>query len=236
MAERSLRCLPAGIDAVADRTALHEDDRVVAVLPGDRRREAEDVPGPGLTNDSLEADGRKMVALIDDELAVLSHQIGYDALAYLALNQGDVEQSGRFPLSASDDPNLFRIETEKGSEAGRPLIHKRLPMDENQRTAPAGSDYVCGNDRLAEPGGCGKHARIMPQQCMGRFGLIGREFPPKGDVEVGAEMAFIADLDGDAERFEQNHDLIQATPRQADVPAEQLGAGHDASLAVNRPA
>jgi len=54
--ERSLGCLFARTDSMADRSALHEDDRVMPVLAGHGRRQAEDIPGPRSPDQLLELD------------------------------------------------------------------------------------------------------------------------------------------------------------------------------------
>jgi hypothetical protein len=54
---RSSRRLLPGIDAMTDRTALHEDDRVVAVLPRHRGRQPEHVSGLGRSCDGFKAHG-----------------------------------------------------------------------------------------------------------------------------------------------------------------------------------
>ena len=54
--DAALGRLGARIDAVTYRAALHEDDRVVAVLARDCRRQAENMPGLGATGGELEAE------------------------------------------------------------------------------------------------------------------------------------------------------------------------------------
>ena len=49
--------LHPGIHAVPDRPALHEDNRVVAILPGDGCGQPEHEPGPRLSCDLFEAVG-----------------------------------------------------------------------------------------------------------------------------------------------------------------------------------
>jgi hypothetical protein len=43
-----------------------------------------------------------MVALVDDQMAVAVNRIGYDAFAYEALHQRDVDLSRRFAAPAAD--------------------------------------------------------------------------------------------------------------------------------------
>ena len=66
---------------MTDRTALHEDDRVMAVLPRHRRGQPQHVAGLGRPRDGFEAHGGEVMAFIDDDMAVIGDQIGHDALA-----------------------------------------------------------------------------------------------------------------------------------------------------------
>ena len=93
MVEGPSRCLLLGIDAMTDRAALHEDDRVVAVLPRHRRRQAEHVSGLGLPRDGFEAHGGEVMAFVDDNMAVIGDQIGDDTLPNQALHKGDIDDS-----------------------------------------------------------------------------------------------------------------------------------------------
>ena len=70
MLDAALGGLRSGIDAVAYRAALHEDDGMVAILARDRRRQTQNVPGLGATGRELEADGRQVMALVDDEVTI----------------------------------------------------------------------------------------------------------------------------------------------------------------------
>ena len=91
MVEGPSRRLLPGIDPMTDRAALHEDDRVVAVLSRHRRRQAEHVSGLGLPRDGFEAHGGEVMAFIDDDMAVVRDQIGDDALPNQALHEGDID-------------------------------------------------------------------------------------------------------------------------------------------------
>ena len=81
MSKGALGRLPFGIDAEPHRAALHEDNRVVAVLTGDRRRQAEDVFRLAAPRHRLEADRRQMVAFVDDQLAIFADDVIDLALA-----------------------------------------------------------------------------------------------------------------------------------------------------------
>ena len=55
----------AGINAMTNRTALHENDRMMAVLPCDGGRQSEDEFGFGFPGHGLEANGRQVMTFID---------------------------------------------------------------------------------------------------------------------------------------------------------------------------
>ncbi|MFZ0502049.1 MAG: hypothetical protein WAM52_23210 [Steroidobacteraceae bacterium] len=81
MFEWSSRCLCARVDAISNRAALHEDDRVMAILARYGGRETHREPRLGPTSDQLEAARRQVVTFIDNELAVISDAIVHHALA-----------------------------------------------------------------------------------------------------------------------------------------------------------
>ncbi len=91
MFKRSGCRLHPRIHAVPDRPALHEDDRVVTVLSGHGRRQPENEPRLGLSRDPLEAVRRQVVALVDDQVAVVGHAIVDDTLLDQALNHRDIQ-------------------------------------------------------------------------------------------------------------------------------------------------
>ena len=86
------RRLRLRVDAMPHRTALHEDDRMMAVLPRDGRRQAEDESRLRAADDLLEAVRRQMVAFVDDHMTVVADAIVDDTFADQALNDGNIEQ------------------------------------------------------------------------------------------------------------------------------------------------
>ena len=95
------------------RTALHEDDRMMAVLARDRCRQSRDESRFGPPDDLFEAVRRQMVALIDDHMAVLGDAIVDDTLPDQALNDADIEQPGRSASAAADATDRLRRDVEK---------------------------------------------------------------------------------------------------------------------------
>ena len=83
--------LTLGIDTMSDRSALHEDDRMMPVLATDRRGQARDELGFCLPHNLLETVSRHMVALVDDDVSVRSHTIAHDSFVYEALNDRHIQ-------------------------------------------------------------------------------------------------------------------------------------------------
>ena len=75
MADTALGSLNPCIDPMSNRAALHEDDGMVPVFPGDGRGQTNDVPRFRSPGDKLEACRRQMVAFIDDQMAVIGDEV-----------------------------------------------------------------------------------------------------------------------------------------------------------------
>lgn len=101
MIERPRRRLPPSIHAEADWAALHEDDRMMPVLPHRRRREAEDVARFHLPHHRLEAERGKMMAFIHDDVAVVGDEIAHGIFADHALEDCDIASPLRQEYVAS---------------------------------------------------------------------------------------------------------------------------------------
>ena len=54
-----------------------------------------------------------MVALVDDQMTVVRHQVGYFASAHEALDQRYINDASRLAASADDDTDVLRIDIEK---------------------------------------------------------------------------------------------------------------------------
>ena len=122
MAERPFGGLPAGIDTEPHRSALHEDDGMMPVLAGYRGGQAEDIPRLAATRHRLEAYRRQVVTFVDDEVTIVGDHVIDFALAHQALNDGDVDDTGRAALAAADLTDLLGREIEKTGEPGEPLV------------------------------------------------------------------------------------------------------------------
>src|SRR5216684_5533502 len=74
------------VHAIAYRAALHEDDRLVTVLPRDRRGQTSDESSLCAADDLFKAVSRQVVAFIDDHLPIVTNAVIDDTIADEALN------------------------------------------------------------------------------------------------------------------------------------------------------
>ena len=102
MLERTRSRLCLGIDAVSNRTALHEDDGVVAVLASDGRGQSKNEPRLRLPGHLFETVRGEVVALVDDEMAVPIHAIVDHAFLDETLNDGHVDDARGRASSTAD--------------------------------------------------------------------------------------------------------------------------------------
>ena len=54
-----------------------------------------------------------MVAFVNDKMTIVRHQVGYFALPHEALDQRDINDTGRLTASATDDADILRIDIKK---------------------------------------------------------------------------------------------------------------------------
>ena len=181
-----------GIDAMTDRAALHEDDRVVAILPRHRCRQAKDISGLGLPRDGFEAHGGQVMAFIDDDMPVIGDQIGDDALSNQALHEGDIDVPGRLLLPAMDNAELVRRDVQEGLETRDPLIEKLPTMDENQGVPIPRRDHFRGDDGLAECRGRCEHPGFVLEKGRGSVILFRRQLSEKPCPDWLPLLAFVA--------------------------------------------
>jgi hypothetical protein len=96
-----------GVHPIANAAALHQDDRMMAILAKRRGRQTEHITHFHLTEHLLEAKRGKMVAFINDNLSIFSHDIFHDAFSIQALKHGNINLSGRLPPSRTNLPDAF---------------------------------------------------------------------------------------------------------------------------------
>jgi hypothetical protein len=205
------------VHAMAYGTALHEDDRMVTVLPRDRRGQTSDESSLCAADDLFKAVGRQVVAFIDDHLPIVTDTVIYDTVADKTLNDSYVEQSGRLISAAADSSDRLCGQFQKGCEALDPLIEQLPTMNEHQCIDAALCDKSGGNNRLAEGRRRGQHTDLMFQHRVGGQLLLRSQLALKGHLQWLSAIAFVVD-DGPNIQVRQNlTDIVQTAARDADV-------------------
>ena len=115
MREGACCCLSLGINPIANRPALHEDDRMMAVLACDSCGQSEHVASVAAARDQFKAHGGQVVAFIDDEVAIIADNVIHFTIAHKALNQGDVDAAGRASLTAADRTDVAFLDCDKAA-------------------------------------------------------------------------------------------------------------------------
>ncbi len=228
MDERPPRRLLFRAHPVADRTALHEEDRVVSILAHRRRRKPQHIARPRPPHDRLEADGRDGMALVDHHVPVVGDEGIHIALPHQALEQRDIDPPGEGFASAAPASDRRLRDPEKRREAGHPLFLKRTPVDQDERIHPALRDQPRRQHRLAEGRRRRQDAGVVLEHRLRRRPLFRPKLAGERDIERRARIALVPHLQPDAGRPEQCLDLFPAPPRQRDGITRELGAGDDA--------
>ena len=148
------------------RAALHEHDGVVAVLARHGRRQPQHVPDLCPARDLLEADCGEMVALVDDEMAVVGDDVVYLVAAHEALDDGNVNDACGLAPAVADPPDSGGGQIEERSEPRHPLVHELAAVNEDEGVGFAGGQQRCRDDRLAERGSRRQHTGVMFDQGM----------------------------------------------------------------------
>ena len=111
-----------GIHAMADRAALHEDDRVMAVFPRDGSGQPEHEAGLRAAGDEFETVGGEVMAFIDDQVPVVRHAVIDGTLADQALDQRDIDPAAELLVPATEPANRLGGQPEERGETFDPLF------------------------------------------------------------------------------------------------------------------
>lgn len=128
MRERSRERLRLGVHAMPNRATLHHDDGVMTVLALRRGGQPDDVARLHLPQHLLEAHRREVVTFIDDDVAVVGHEVVHDLLAVQTLDDVDIDDPGATSASTTDLVNTLDGQIQKCSEPFAPLIQKLAAM------------------------------------------------------------------------------------------------------------
>jgi hypothetical protein len=232
--KRPDRGLRARIDAMPNRTALHEDDRMMAILARDGGGEACHKSRLGLPCHLLEAARWQVVAFVDYELTVIRYAVVDYARPGQTLDYGHVDKASRTAPAAADAADRLRRQVQKHREPFDPLVEQLAPMNEHECAHAALGDQPCADHRLAERGrGC-QHASVVCQQGLRRPLLLGPQPSLEGRRERPAAAALVANRRGNPQIAECKKHVVEAAPRQSDVMREVLSTGDDARCAIGR--
>jgi hypothetical protein len=105
----------------------------------------------------LKTAGGDVVAFIHNQLPIICEQVIYYAFSAQALQQGNINESGRFMFAASDPADLLRVDVKKCRQPCHPLVKQLLSMDQDERVNRPLRDDIDSDNRLAERRARGKH-------------------------------------------------------------------------------
>ena len=156
-----------------------------------------------------------MVALINDELTVICHDVVDFAVPDQALDQRHVDHTSRFPLSAADCTNLFGVDLKERLQPLNPLVEKFPTMHQNQRVSGAMTNQGRRDNRLAEGRCRGKNARIMCGERLEGALLLRAKLAKEPDRvgQWGSVAALVVQLCRGAVFCQDFNRLIKAAPR-----------------------
>jgi hypothetical protein len=100
---------------------MHENNRLMPVLPSNRGGQPKNEARLGAPGHQLEARGGQVMAFIDDQMSIRPNEIVDFAAPNQALNQRHVDDAGRFALAGPDHPDLLRVDLQEGPQALQPL-------------------------------------------------------------------------------------------------------------------
>src|SRR6266851_264225 len=224
------------IYAMSNGAALHEDDRMVPILACHGRGQPNDIARLCPPGDEFKTRRRNMMTLVDDQMAIVRHQVGYFALTHEALDQRDIYNAGRLPPSASDDADFLRIDIEKCPQPLHPLGGQLATMDENERIAPTLCNEGGSHNRLAEGRRRREHAMVMRQEGVECLYLWGVQHPLESHPARKriADHPQIVHRNVGALASDQLNGFIEATSWQSHMTRMKFGARDDPGLAEGR--
>ena len=149
-------------DHVADRAALHRDDRLMTITPVRSCREAGYVSSRDGREHAFDLNGWHVVACVDDHVAIGADDIVKVIAAREGLDHRDVELFRQSASPGAESPYRPRRDLEKFAEPFDPLFDERLAMDEGRGWSARGwlSGFIASTV-LPHPGG----AHRTPTSC-----------------------------------------------------------------------
>ena len=178
------RLLP-GIDTIPHRPALHEDDRMVAVLSRHGGGQARDKLRLGLAGDLLETLRGQMVAFHPRQGGRTVRQC-HSRCPYVPGSgmTGNVQQTCRLLSPATDPTYRFRRQAQERGQSLYPLVHQLPAMHEDESAYPEFGDQPRGNHSLTEGGGGRQYSGVMVGQSLCCKMLFRPQVAMEGNVSI----------------------------------------------------
>ena len=107
---------------MSNGTALHEDDGMMSVLSRDRCRQPKNEFRLRAPHDLFKAMRGKMMALVDNQVAVLCDTIIDNSVVDQTLYHRDIELSCRLSASAANLADIAIVHAQKRTQALHPLV------------------------------------------------------------------------------------------------------------------
>lgn len=123
------------------------------VLPRHRLRQPQHISTLSLPHNSFKPIGGDIMAFINDDMAVISDQIGNNATPNQALYDSEIDDACWFFLSAVYDANFVWFNVQKDTKTCDPLIKQLAAMNEDESVSISCSDHLCRDNGLAERSG-----------------------------------------------------------------------------------
>ena len=224
--ERPAGRLALRVHREADRPELHLGDRMLAVAPLRRRGQADHVAGLHLGQHPLERDGRHVVALVHDHLAIARDQVGDLASAHEALDHRHVEAAVRRAFPAADLADGLGLDAQEERELGAPLVEERPAVHQDERAAAPLGDQVRPDDRLADAGRGNEDADLVGEERAGRLLLDARQIRRGSETRTASPLSLLSSTSSATPCSRSKRlQFRAASPRKADVLREVLRAG-----------
>ena len=155
------------VHAMADRAALHKNDRVMPVFARDCGRQSGHEFRLGPSNDEFKTVRRNVMAFIYNDLTIVCHPVIYHVSPNETLNQSHIQSACQLLSSAPKPANATRWNSEERNQPFNPLFQELLTMDQYNRIDASLRDEPSGNHGFAEGRCCCQHACLMPDKRVG---------------------------------------------------------------------
>ena len=213
---------------VTDWAALHENNGMVPVPASYSGGKSKHKLRSCFARHRLKTHRRQVMALVDNQMSVVRHQISHDITAHQTLQHGHVNHTAGIAFTASNPSDCGVLKIEKSPELHDPLVHELSPMHEHQRVYASFRNHRRRDNSFAESCCRSENASLVLGKSISGTLLFLRQRTEEVDRNLLAGIPLIRQLEVNAEFFEQLPQGLSAPARQDDVMGLQLGAGDHA--------